>query len=257
MPGYYPESAFANGKPVAHNRRFNRALRKDEPIKKMLTRVGFDGSVRQTLLPVAAHDVEVAPDRSIGVLCSMDGDQHSSFDPETLEMAAVGPSLGNGWRGGGHAVYVDGGATVILSERAPAAPYQGSFERHYGRLTVMLSPWVRVEPLFDIGPGAFRPPPKVVSTVVRLTPHEQPLPIGDARHFATVVAAAFSQRRKTLRNSLKPFLSVEDIAAAGIDPGRRAETVTLTLGALKKEGLVDAAGRRLIVKDREQLAARI
>lgn len=136
VPGYYPESAFANGKPVAHNHRFNRAIRKGEPIKKMLTRVGFDGSIRQTLLPVAAHDVEVAPDRSIGVLCSMDGDQHSSFDPETLEMAAVGPSLGNGWRGGGHAVYVDGGATVILSERAPASPYQGSYERHYGRLTV-------------------------------------------------------------------------------------------------------------------------
>ena len=74
----------------------------------MLTRVGFDGSIRQTLLPVAAHDVEVAPDRSIGVLCSMDGEQHSAFDPDTLEMAAVAPSLGEGWRGGGHAVYLDG-----------------------------------------------------------------------------------------------------------------------------------------------------
>ena len=76
---------------VDQNRRFNRAIRKDEPVKKMLTRVGFDGSIRQMLLPVAAHDVEVAPDRSIGVLCSMDGDQHSSFDPETLEMAAIAP----------------------------------------------------------------------------------------------------------------------------------------------------------------------
>lgn len=107
-------------------------------------------------------------------------------------------------------------------DRMAAAP--GS--EHYGRLTVMLSPWVRVEPLFDIGPGAFRPPPKVVSTVVRLTPHEQPLSIGDPRRFATVVAAAFSQRRKTLRNSLKPFLSAEEIAAAGIDPGLRAEVLS-------------------------------
>lgn len=136
VPGYYPENAFANGKPIDQNRRFNRAIRKGEPVKKMLTRVGFDGSIRQVLLPVAAHDVEVAPDRSIGILCSMDGEQHSSFDPETLEMAAVAPSLGNGWRGGGHAVYLDGGRTVILSERAPVAPYQGSFEPHYGRLTV-------------------------------------------------------------------------------------------------------------------------
>ncbi|HEY6633331.1 MAG TPA: DUF1513 domain-containing protein [Rhizobiaceae bacterium] len=135
VPGYFPESAYANGKPLAENRRFNRAI-KDQPVHKMLTRVGFDGSLRQTLLPVAAHDVEVAPDRSIGVLCSMDGEQHTAFDPETLELAAIGPSLGDGWHGGGHAVYLDGGRTVILSERAPSTPYEGSFEKHYGRLTI-------------------------------------------------------------------------------------------------------------------------
>jgi hypothetical protein len=135
VPGYFPESAYANGKPLAENRRFNRAIR-GQPVHKMLTRVGFDGSIRQTLLPVAAHDVEIAPDRSIGVLCSMDGDQHTAFDPKTLELAAIGPSLGDGWRGGGHAVYLDGGSTVILSERAPYGPYQGKLERHYGRLTV-------------------------------------------------------------------------------------------------------------------------
>jgi DNA-binding beta-propeller fold protein YncE len=135
VPGYFPESAFANGKPLVDNRRFNRAI-KGQPVHKMLTRVGFDGSIRQTLLPVAAHDVEVAPDRSIGVLCSMDGEQHTAFDPETLELAAIGPSLGDGWHGGGHAVYLNGGKTVILSERAPSTPYQGKLEKHYGRLTV-------------------------------------------------------------------------------------------------------------------------
>ena len=107
-------------------------------------------------------------------------------------------------------------------DRMAAAP--GS--EHYGRLTVMLAPWVRVEPLFDIGPGAFRPPPRVVSTVVRLTPHETPLQIGEPRQFATVVAAAFQQRRKTLRNALKPLLDAEDIVAAGIDPGLRAEVLS-------------------------------
>jgi 16S rRNA (adenine1518-N6/adenine1519-N6)-dimethyltransferase len=107
-------------------------------------------------------------------------------------------------------------------DRMAAAP--GS--EHYGRLTVMLAPWVKIQPLFDIGPGAFKPPPRVVSTVVRLTPHEQPLQIGDRRHFATVVGAAFSQRRKTLRNSLKAFLDIEDIVAAGIDPGLRAEVLS-------------------------------
>lgn len=135
VPGYFPEHAYANGRPLAENRRFNRAVR-GQPLQKMLTRVGFDGSIRQTLLPVAAHDVEVAPDGSIGVLCSMDGEQHTAFDPETLELAAIGPSLGNGWHGGGHAVYLDGGKTVILSERAPSMPYQGRLDSHYGRLTV-------------------------------------------------------------------------------------------------------------------------
>lgn len=135
VPGYFPDSAYANGKPLAKNRRFNRAIR-GQPVHKMLTRVGFDGSIRQTLLPVAAHDVEVAPDRSIGVLCSMDGEQHTAFDPDTMELAAIGPSLGDGWHGGGHAVYLDGGKTVILSERAPSTPYQGNLAKHYGRLTV-------------------------------------------------------------------------------------------------------------------------
>ncbi|MBX3582529.1 MAG: DUF1513 domain-containing protein [Rhizobiaceae bacterium] len=135
VPGYFPDSAYANGKPLAQNRRFNRATR-GQPLYKMLTRIGFDGSTRQTLLPVAAHDVEVAPDRSIGVLCSMDGEQHTAFDPDTLELAAIGPSLGDGWRGGGHAIYLDGGRTAILSERAPYQPWQGKAERHYGRLTI-------------------------------------------------------------------------------------------------------------------------
>ena len=124
-PAIFPKAPIANGKPLAKNRRFNRAHRRGQPVHKMLTRVGFDGSIRQTLLPVAAHDVEVAPDRSIGVLCSMDGEQHTAFDPDTLEMAAIGPSLGDGWHGGGHAVYLDGGKTVILSERAPSTPLSG------------------------------------------------------------------------------------------------------------------------------------
>jgi 16S rRNA (adenine1518-N6/adenine1519-N6)-dimethyltransferase len=107
-------------------------------------------------------------------------------------------------------------------DRMAAAP--GS--EHYGRLTVMLAPWLRVEPLFDIGPGAFRPPPKVISTVVRLTPHATPLQIAEPRHYSAVVAAAFSQRRKTLRNSVKPLLETEDIVAAGIDPQLRAEVLS-------------------------------
>lgn len=97
----------------------------------------------------------------------------------------------------------------------------------YGRLSVMLAPWLRVEPLFDIGPGAFRPPPRVVSTFVRLVPHATaPFTLRTPARFSAVVAAAFSQRRKTLRNALKQLLTEDQIRQAGIDPALRAEVIT-------------------------------
>jgi len=102
----------------------------------------------------------------------------------------------------------------------------GAGDDAYGRLSVMLAPWLRIEPLFDIGPGAFRPPPRVMSTVVRLVPHTTPpFAVTDPDRFARVVAAAFSQRRKTLRNSLRSLLDEEQIRAAGVDPGARAEVI--------------------------------
>lgn len=98
---------------------------------------------------------------------------------------------------------------------------------HYGRLSVMLAPWLKVEPLFDIGPGAFRPAPKVTSSFARLTPYPKPpISMEYPRQFAAVVAAAFSQRRKTLRNALKSLLTQAQIEEAGIDPGARAETIS-------------------------------
>lgn len=97
----------------------------------------------------------------------------------------------------------------------------------YGRLSVMLAAYTGVEPLFRVGPGAFRPPPKVDSAIVRLTPwREPPFAIPDPRRFAALVAAAFSQRRKTLRNALRALVDEADLVAAGIDPGARAETIS-------------------------------
>jgi 16S rRNA (adenine1518-N6/adenine1519-N6)-dimethyltransferase len=107
-------------------------------------------------------------------------------------------------------------------QRMAAGPGSGD----YGRLTVMLAPHVAVEPLFDIGTGAFQPAPKVVSTFFRLRPHAQPpFEIADRDAYARVVAAAFSRRRKTLRNALEGVLDVDGIRAAGVDPGLRAETL--------------------------------
>jgi 16S rRNA (adenine1518-N6/adenine1519-N6)-dimethyltransferase len=94
----------------------------------------------------------------------------------------------------------------------------------YGRLTVMLAPWVRVESVLDVGAGAFRPAPKVASAVVRITPFAGPaFPILSTERFERVVRAAFSQRRKTLRNALKGLVSEEQLRGLAIDPGLRPE----------------------------------
>jgi 16S rRNA (adenine1518-N6/adenine1519-N6)-dimethyltransferase len=97
--------------------------------------------------------------------------------------------------------------------------------RQYGRLGVMLAPRVRAHKLLDIGPGAFRPAPQVHSAVVRLEVRAAPPLWAAEPHYGAVVSAAFGQRRKTLRNALAALLSAEQIAAAGVDPGARAETL--------------------------------
>jgi 16S rRNA (adenine1518-N6/adenine1519-N6)-dimethyltransferase len=94
----------------------------------------------------------------------------------------------------------------------------------YGRLTVMLAPYASVQRLFDVGPGAFQPPPRVWSAVVRLAVRAEPL-FAVSPHYGPLVAAAFSQRRKTLRNALASLLSREQISACGIDPAARPETL--------------------------------
>jgi 16S rRNA (adenine1518-N6/adenine1519-N6)-dimethyltransferase len=94
----------------------------------------------------------------------------------------------------------------------------------YGRLTVMLAPRVTVERLFDLGPGAFQPPPRVWSAVARLGFLRAPR-FAVSPRYAEVVQAAFSHRRKTLRNALARLMSGADIAACGLDPGARPETL--------------------------------
>jgi 16S rRNA (adenine1518-N6/adenine1519-N6)-dimethyltransferase len=109
-------------------------------------------------------------------------------------------------------------------ERMAAGP--GS--KVYGRLSVMLQAYCTVTPLFKVPPGAFRPPPKVDSAVVRLVPRAaETIGIRDPRRFADIVRAAFGQRRKTLRNALGGVADEALIAMAGIDPGLRAEQLAV------------------------------
>jgi 16S rRNA (adenine1518-N6/adenine1519-N6)-dimethyltransferase len=109
-------------------------------------------------------------------------------------------------------------------DRMAAAP--GTAE--YGRLSVTLQSQFDVRKLFRVPAGAFHPAPAVESAVVRLTPLGEKEPtLSDRTLFEKVVAAGFGQRRKTLRNALAKFVAGEALAELGIDPGARAETLTV------------------------------
>jgi len=98
----------------------------------------------------------------------------------------------------------------------------------YGRLSVMVQARCRVEPLFQVGPGAFRPRPKVESAFVRLLPRHRPVyEPAAADCFEVLVLRAFSQRRKTLRKSLRALVPDGALEAVGIDPRARPETLAV------------------------------
>ena len=109
-------------------------------------------------------------------------------------------------------------------QRMAAGPGGGD----YGRLSVMVQYRCKVEALFIVPPGAFNPPPKVESAVVRLTPFATPPhPAQDEACLRQVVNAAFQQRRKTLRNGLKGLITAEALESLGIDSKLRAEQLPL------------------------------
>jgi 16S rRNA (adenine1518-N6/adenine1519-N6)-dimethyltransferase len=104
----------------------------------------------------------------------------------------------------------------------------GPGNKNYGRLSVMTQYYAEVEKLFEVKPGSFNPAPKVTSAIVRLIPRAHRELAGDhEKKFADLVKQSFSQRRKTLRNNLKLVLNEQNIMAGGIDPGSRAESLTL------------------------------
>ncbi len=122
-------------------------------------------------------------------------------------------------------------------ERLVAAP--GS--KRYGRLGVMLGARAQAQQLFTVGPGAFRPAPKVESAVVRIRPLAQGrIPQGLENAFRQVVNQAFSNRRKTLRRALAGILEPADLVAAGVDGSLRPEELDIDTFVV----LAQAANRR-------------
>ena len=92
----------------------------------------------------------------------------------------------------------------------------------------MCQTYYKITHLFDIGPEAFNPPPKVDSAIVKLIPFEQASQkIRDEACYARVIKHAFSQRRKTIRNTLKSFFNNEDFVTLDIDPEKRAQNLSV------------------------------
>ncbi|MDX1342865.1 MAG: 16S rRNA (adenine(1518)-N(6)/adenine(1519)-N(6))-dimethyltransferase RsmA [Reinekea sp.] len=109
-------------------------------------------------------------------------------------------------------------------QRLCAAPGDNA----YGRLGIMMQYQCETRYMFTVPPGAFNPPPKVESAIVRLTPRKTPkYQANDFATFEKVVKAAFAQRRKTLKNNLKGLLDEDGFAALGIKPSARAETLPI------------------------------
>ena len=101
-------------------------------------------------------------------------------------------------------------------------------DEDFGRLGLMMQYYCEVEHLFDVPPGAFTPQPKVCSAIVRLTPHrELPVQVLDVRCLQDVVRVAFTQRRKTLKNSLRTLISAAELNKLSIDLSLRPENLSL------------------------------
>lgn len=101
--------------------------------------------------------------------------------------------------------------------------------KHYGRLTVMIQAFCNAEALFEVPPYAFEPAPKVDSAILRLQPNIRfENKINDFSQFEKLVREAFSQRRKTLKNTLKNLCSAEQITQAGLLPSQRAEELSIS-----------------------------
>lgn len=101
--------------------------------------------------------------------------------------------------------------------------------KDYGRLSVMVQYHCEVDYLFDVPPDAFYPPPKVDSAIVRLSPYTvSPFKAVSRSCLQQVVAQAFSMRRKTIANNLKPYIKASDLAVLGIDPSLRPEQIPVS-----------------------------
>ena len=185
----------------------------------------------QRCLPALQEIAEAYPGRlEIVQADALSLDEHKLFGHERVRVAAnlpynIGTALLVKWLT--QPTFFWDSLTLMfqreVAERIVAAP--GG--KTYGRLSVLAGWRARAKILFDVSPRAFTPPPKVTSSVVRIEPLPQPVAEAKLEDLKRVTEAAFGQRRKMLRQSLKTLLAEDAIRAAGIDPTRRAETLSV------------------------------
>jgi len=135
--------------------------------------------------------------------------------------------------------------TFMLQKEVVMRMLARAGDADYGRLSVMLQYRFDMARLFDVPPGAFRPAPKVVSSIVRMRPKApERMTVRDEKLLAGIVTAAFGQRRKTLRNTLRDYLDEQDFLAVGIDAGLRGERLSVDDYVMLANYLCDGNERR-------------
>ena len=127
------------------------------------------------------------------------------------------------------AKYVDNisDMTFMVQKEVADRLTAGAGNKTYGRLTLSAGLRFSIRKLFNVSKGAFNPPPKVESSIIRLMPHANQTPQPLAEKFDLLVKSAFLKRRKTLKNSLESLVSLEDFEQASISPSLRAEALTI------------------------------
>ncbi|MCR9139853.1 MAG: DUF1513 domain-containing protein [Alphaproteobacteria bacterium] len=206
IPGYWPGAARYKGGDALDHPHLARAVPKSYkgPVR-LLTRLGLDGDVAQALFPVHGHNVEVSPDGKIGFFGSMEYRSYVCFDPKTLDLITLGKPYRKDWVGGGHGVFVNQGAHLALTERAPRVGYRGSPEKHFGRVTLREPDTLKIiESHSTHG----------------ISPHDVRL-LADGKHLAIANYGSTYPRRKRQygvpRHVVEPSVTVIDI-----DSGRLA-----------------------------------
>lgn len=191
------------------------------------------GSLTEVLLARELNVVAIEKDRELAAALDRPGLQVLVGDALRLDWPRVAKVVGN------IPYYIT--SPLIDKALAPPLPERivflvqaevadrlaaGPGTKTYGALTVGVQAVCRVEKLFEVAAGSFRPPPKVRSAVVRLTPLEQPLVRPDeVAPFRSFVTACFSQRRKQLKNAV-PGMSASALERLGIDPTLRPERLS-------------------------------